>query len=87
MTTNSKLALTDQGISVNSAQRIRLNRAQAIREFCRECVCYQTQSINGCPDTFCALWEWRRGPGAPERTSVPLRRQIARQTSHIQNAH
>jgi len=52
-----------------------LNRARAIREFCAECMGYQIQLINRCPDTACPLWEWRRGPGGPERTISPLRRQ------------
>jgi len=56
-------------------KRPTLNRARAIREQCLECMGYQVQLINRCPDTACPLWEWRRGPGAPERTISPLRRQ------------
>lgn len=56
-----------------------LNRAKAIREFCIECMNYQVQLVNKCPDLACPLWEWRRGPGAPEPSEVPIRRQQHRQ--------
>ena len=61
-------------------KRPRLNRAAAIREHCFECQGYQRQQINRCPDTACPLWEWRKGPGRPERTVSPLRRQQGTQT-------
>lgn len=57
-----------------------LNRAAAIREQCFECMGYHRNQINSCPDTCGPLWEWRRGPGSPERTISPLRRQQGTQT-------
>lgn len=57
------------------ATRPRLNRAKAIREHCLECMGYQLHLINDCQDRACALWEWRRGKGAPEWTMAALRRQ------------
>lgn len=58
-----------------SLQRKPLNRAKAIREFCIECMNYQVHLVNKCPDLACPLWEWRRGPGGPQPSEVPLRRQ------------
>lgn len=59
-----------------SLKRKSLNRAKAIREFCVECMNYQLQLVNKCPDPGCPLWEWRRGPGGPEPSDVPIRRQV-----------
>lgn len=58
-----------------SLTRKPLNRAKAIREFCIECMNYQLQLVNKCPDLACPLWEWRRGPGGSEPSDVPIRRQ------------
>ena len=57
------------------SKRKPLNRAKAIRELCIECMAYQVQLVNKCPDPACPLWEWRRGPGGPEASDVPIRRQ------------
>lgn len=60
-------------------KRPTLNRARAIREQCIECMGFLVHAVNKCPDQACPLWEWRRGPGAPESCETPLRRQIAKQ--------
>ena len=56
-------------------KRPTLNRARAIREFCNECMGYALHEVNRCTDLPCPLWEWRRGPGGPERSETLLRRQ------------
>jgi hypothetical protein len=56
-------------------KRPTLNRARAIREFCCECMGYALHEVNRCTDLPCPLWEWRRGPGGPERSETLLRRQ------------
>lgn len=61
-----------------------LNRAKAIRESCVECMGYQVRGINKCPDLACPLWEWRRGPGGPEPSEVPIRRQRYEADAHGQ---
>lgn len=61
-------------------QRPNLNRARSIREACVECMGYALHEVNRCPDNACPLWEWRRGPGGPERTDTPLRRQHGTRT-------
>ena len=60
---------------IATPKRLVLNRADAIREFCRECQGFSLHEINRCTDLPCPLWEWRRGPGGPERSETPLRRQ------------
>jgi hypothetical protein len=55
-------------------KRPEMNRARAIREACIECMNFGVHDVNRCPDRACALWEWRRGPGSPERSDSPLRR-------------
>jgi len=60
---------------IATPKRLVLNRADAIREFCRECQGFSLHEINRCTDLPCPLWEWRRGPGGPERSETLLRRQ------------
>ena len=60
---------------IATPKRLVLNLADAIREFCRECQGFSLHEINRCTDLPCPLWEWRRGPGGPERSETPLRRQ------------
>ncbi len=63
-------------------KRPELNRAYAIREACIECMNYAVHEVNRCLDRACPLWEWRRGPGGPERSDLPLRRhQVGRSTA------
>ncbi len=59
-------------------KRPTMNRARAIRENCYECMGGQLQEINKCPAPACPLWEWRRGPGGPERTDALIHRQTWR---------
>jgi len=56
-------------------ERKSLNWARAIREQCIECMGFLVQLVNRCPDLACPLWEWSRGPGGPELSEVPIRRQ------------
>ena len=68
--------LEEVAVPASRGKRKPLNRAKAIREFCAECVAFHVHLVNTCPDRACPLWEWRRGPGGPEPTDVPIRRQV-----------
>jgi hypothetical protein len=40
-----------------------INRSQAIRIACRECMGGSCDEIQTCQTTLCALWPFRNGPG------------------------
>lgn len=53
-------------------KRVKLTRKEAIKLFCYECMGYQKQLVNKCPDIECVLWTFRNGP--EEESDVPFRK-------------
>lgn len=55
--------------------RPNLTRAQAIREFCIECMGYEVREVNKCPAEPCPLWPYRKGKGKDETTALLLKQR------------
>ena len=48
--------------SKNGLKTGELTRAQAIRQKCLDCTCWNSAEVRECPLTTCPLWPFRFGP-------------------------